>query len=132
MQTETLDFWVGNFNNEEDFYEFVEEDENYYLLEESDDIHISQFAASQDTVWFDHDLIEYGFEDGNRAIYEKFAGYSFAEQWLPILVNRLNEINLKFDINAIIFVSQGQVTKPVSVENDYFSLSYVGGIEYSF
>ena len=27
MQTETLDFWVGNFNTEEDFYEFVEEDD---------------------------------------------------------------------------------------------------------
>lgn len=131
MQTETLDFWVGNFNSEEDFYEFVEEDENYYLLEESDDTHISQFAASQDVVWFDHDLVEYGFEDGNRTIYEKFAGYSFAEQWIPILVNRLNEINLKFDINALIFVSQGQVPKPVSVENDYFSLAYVGGIEFS-
>ncbi len=131
MNTDTLDFWVGNFQNEEDFYDFVEEDENYYLLEESDDIHISKFAESQDTVWLDHDFVEYGFEDGNRTIYEKFADYSFAEQWLPILVNRLNEINLKFEINAIIFLNKGQVPKPVSVENDFFSLTYVGGIEFS-
>lgn len=131
MHTDTLDFWVGNFNSEEDFYDFVEEDESYYLLEESDDTHISKFAASQDVVWLDHDFVEYGFEGGNRTIYEKFAEYSFAEQWLPILVNRLNEINLKFEINAIIFLSQGQVPKPVSVENDFFSLTYVGGIEFS-
>lgn len=131
MHTDTLDFWVGNFNSEEDFYDFVEEDENYYLLEESDDTHISKFAASQDVVWLDHDFVEYGFEDGNRTIYEKFAAYSFAEQWLPILVNRLNEINLKFEVNAIIFLNKGQVTKPLSVENDFFSLTYVGGIEFS-
>lgn len=131
MHTDTLDFWVGNFNSEEDFYDFVEEDENYYLLEESDDTHISKFAASQDVVWLDHDFVEYGFEDGNRTIYEKFAAYSFAEQWLPILVNRLNEINLKFEVNAIIFLNKGQVPKPVSVENDFFSLTYVGGIEFS-
>ncbi|SHE98809.1 immunity 22 family protein [Chryseobacterium takakiae] len=131
MHTDTLDFWVGNFNSEEDFYDFVEEDENYYLLEESDDTHISKFAASQNVVWLDHDFVEYGFEDGNRTIYEKFAAYSFAEQWLPILVNRLNEINLKFEVNAIIFLNKGQVPKPVSVENDFFSLTYVGGIEFS-
>lgn len=131
MHTDTLDFWVGNFNSEEDFYDFVEEDENYYLLEESDDTHISEFAASQNVVWLDHDFVEYGFEDRNRTIYEKFAEYSFAEQWLPILVNRLNEINLKFEVNAIIFMNKGQVPKPVSVENDFFSLTYVGGIEFS-
>lgn len=131
MHTDTLDFWVGNFNSEEDFYDFVEEDENYYLLEESDDIHISEFAASQNVVWLDHDFVEYGYEDGNKTIYEKFAAYSFAEQWLPILVNRLNEINLKFEVNAIIFLNKGQVPKPVSVENDFFSLTYVGGIEFS-
>ncbi|WP_326984671.1 immunity 22 family protein [Chryseobacterium sp. MYb264] len=132
MRRDTLDFWIGNFNSEEDFYEFVEEDEKFYLEEDSDDVFVSKFAESQNTIWFDQDLIEYGFEDGNVGIYEKFANYSFAEQWLPILINRLNEINPDFDINSLIFVSGGQVPKPVSVENDFFSLTYIGGIEYEF
>lgn len=132
MNTGILDFWVGNFNSEEDFYDFVEEDEKFYLEEDSDDIFVSKFAESQDTIWFDQDLIEYGFEDGNTSIYEKFANYSFAEQWLPILINRLNEINPDFDINSLVFVSGGQIPKPVSVENDFFSLTYIGGIEYEF
>lgn len=131
MNTDTLDFWIGNFNSEEDFYYFVEEDENYYLLEESDDTYISKFAESQDTVWLDHDFVEYGFEDGDRTFYEKFSGYSFAEQWLPILLNRINELNMKSDINSIIFLNRGQVPKPVSVENEAFSLVYMGGIEFS-
>ncbi|WP_312389955.1 immunity 22 family protein [Chryseobacterium sp.] len=132
MNTGILDFWVGNFNSEEDFYDFVEEDEKFYLEEDSDDVFVSKFAETQDTIWFDQDLIEYGFEDGNTSIYEKFANYSFAEQWLPILINRLNEINPDFDINSLVFVSGGQVPKPVSVENDFFSLTYIGGIEYEF
>ncbi|WP_299178982.1 immunity 22 family protein [uncultured Chryseobacterium sp.] len=132
MNTGTLDFWVGNFNSEDDFYQFVEENEEFYTEEESDNTYISKFAESQETVWLDHDFVEYGFEGGNRTIYEKFAAYSFAEQWLPILINRINEINIDFDINSLIFLNQGQIAKPTSVENDSFSLMYVGGIEYEF
>ncbi|UOE37282.1 immunity 22 family protein [Chryseobacterium oryzae] len=128
MNKQILDFWVGNFQTEEDFYNFVEEDENYYTNEESDDSYISKFAESQDTVWFDQDLLEYGFEEG----IQHFAEYSFAEQWLPVLVNRMNEMNLKFEVNSLIFVSHGQIPQPKSVENDDFSLSYLGGIEFEF
>lgn len=130
MNTDVLDFWVGNFNSEEDFYEFVEEDENFYLEEESDEKYISRFAESQDIIWLDHDFVEYGFDDRNVGLYEKFAEYSFAEQWLPILVNRINELNLDFNINSIIFLNK-QIPKPVSVENELFSLVYIGGIEYT-
>lgn len=128
MDRQVLDFWVGNFNNEDDFDRFVEEDENYYIEEESDDSYISKFAESQDTVWFDQDLMEYGFEES----IQHFSEYSFAEQWLPVLFNRINEMNLKFDINSLIFVSQGQIPKPKSVETDDFSLVYVGGIEFEY
>ncbi len=50
MNRQILDFWVGNFRTAEDFENFVEEDENYYIEEESDDTYISKFAESQDTV----------------------------------------------------------------------------------
>lgn len=128
MNTQILDFWVGNFITEDDFFQFVEEDENYYIEEESDDNYISKFAESQETIWFDQDLMEYGFEQS----IQHFSEYSFAEQWLPVLYNRINEMNLKFDINSLVFVSQGQIPKPVSVENDEFSLVYLGGIEFEF
>ncbi|WP_102978476.1 immunity 22 family protein [Chryseobacterium scophthalmum] len=128
MNTQVLDFWVGNFRTEEDFFQFVEEDENYYIEEESDDTYISKFAESQETVWFDQDLMEYGFEQS----IQHFSEYSFADQWLPVLYNRLNEMNLKFDINSLVFVSQGQILTPKSIENDDFSLVYVGGIEFEY
>jgi len=128
MNKQILDFWVGDFISEDDFYQFVEEDENYYIKEESDDSYVSKFAESQDTVWFDQDFLEYGFENS----IQHFAEYSFAEQWLPVLVNRINEMNLKFEVNALIFVSHGQIPQPKSVENDNFSLTYAGGIEFEF
>lgn len=128
MDRQILDFWVGNFRTEEDFFQFVEEDENYYIEEESDDTYISKFAESQDTLWFDQDLMEYGFEQS----IQHFSEYSFAEQWLPVLYNRINELNLKFDINSLVFVSQGQIPQPKSVENDEFSLVYLGGIEFEY
>ena len=128
MDRQILDFWVGNFRTEEDFFQFVEEDENYYIEEESDDTYISKFAESQETIWFDQDLMEYGFEQS----VQHFSEYSFAEQWLPVLYNRINEMNLKFDINSLVFVSQGQVPQPKSVENDEFSLVYLGGIEFEY
>jgi len=128
MNTQILDFWVGNFRTEDDFFQFVEEDENYYIEEESDDNYISKFAESQETIWFDQDLMEYGFEQS----IQHFSEYSFAEQWLPVLYNRINEMNLKFEINSLVFVSQGQIPKPVSVENDEFSLVYLGGIEFEY
>jgi len=128
MDRQILDFWVGNFRTEEDFFQFVEEDENYYIEEESDDTYISKFAESQDTVWFDQDLMEYGFEQS----VQHFSEYSFAEQWLPVLYNRINEMNLKFDINSLVFVSQGQIPQPKSVENDELSLVYLGGIEFEY
>ncbi|MDF2833618.1 immunity 22 family protein [Chryseobacterium indoltheticum] len=128
MDRQILDFWVGNFRTEEDFFQFVEEDENYYIEEESDDTYISKFAESQDTLWFNQDLMEYGFEQS----VQHFSEYSFAEQWLPVLYNRINEMNLKFDINSLVFVSQGQIPQPKSVENDEFSLVYLGGIEFEY
>lgn len=128
MDRQVLDFWVGNFRTEDDFFQFIEENENYYLTEDDDDNFVSKFAESQDTIWFDQDLMEYGFE----LSIQHFSEYSFAEQWLPVLFNRLNEMNLKFDINSLIFVSQGQIPKPKSVETDDFSLTYVGGIEFEY
>lgn len=132
MDTQILDFWVGNFKTEEDFYQFVEEDDNYYLEDEDDDNFVSKFAESQNTIWFDQDLMEYGFENLSQNIYENFSEYSFAEQWLPVLVNRINELELKFEINTLIFLSQGQVPKPKSIETDDFSLVYLGGAEFEY
>lgn len=131
MDKQILDFWIGNFSSEEDFEDFVNEDEEFYVEEESDETHNSKFAESQDAIWLDYDFVEYGFDDTNNNIYDKFSEYSFADQWLPTLISRINELKLKSDINSLIFLNSGQIAKPTSVETEMFSLVYLGKIEFS-
>lgn len=130
MEKEILHLWIGNFRNEEEFEEFIEEDENYYIEEEDDNVYLSKFAASQDTQWIDYDFLEAGFEGGNISLYEKFSDYSFADQWLPEAQRKISELDLNIEINALVFVGKKAVQTPVSVEDDLFSLIYLGEFEY--
>lgn len=131
MDKEISHFWLGYFKDEESFYSFVEEDENYYIEEETEDQYVSKFAESQGIKWFDDDFIEYGFEDENLGLYEKFSEYSYADEWLPILENRLNEMNLDTPVNAIIFASRFAIPNPVSVDGEENKLYYMGEIEFN-
>ncbi|MGN7866955.1 immunity 22 family protein [Chryseobacterium sp.] len=131
MDKEISHFWLGYFKDEEDFYSFVEEDENYYIDEETEDQYVSKFAESQGIKWFDDDFMEYGFEDENLGLYEKFSEYSYADEWLPVLENRLNEMNLDTPVNAIIFASRFAIPNPVSVDGEENKLYYMGEIEFN-
>lgn len=131
MEKEISHFWLGYFKNEEDFNDFAEEDERYYTEEENEDLYISKFAESQNIQWFDYDFMEYGFEDENLGIYEKFADYSYADQWLPVIEEKINQLNLETPVNAIIFANRHAIPKPVSVNDEEYALYYIGEIEYN-
>ncbi|WP_278378559.1 immunity 22 family protein [Chryseobacterium arthrosphaerae] len=131
MDKEISHFWLGYFKDEEDFYSFVEEDENYYIDEETEDQYVSKFAESQGIKWFDDDFMEYGFEDENLGLYAKFSEYSYADEWLPVLESRLNEMNLDTPVNAIIFASRFAIPNPVSVDGEENKLYYMGEIEFN-
>ena len=84
MDKEISHFWLGYFKNEEDFYDFVEEDESYY-----------------------------------------------ADEWLPVLEQKLNELSLDTPVNAIIFASRFVIPNPVSVDGEENKLYYIGEIEFN-
>lgn len=130
MDKEISHFWLGYFKNEEEFYAFVEEDENYYLEEENDDQYVSKFAESQNIKWFDDDFIEYGFEDERLGLIEKFSEYSYADQWLPILEQKLNDLSLDTPVNTIVFASRFVIPNPVSLDGEENKLYYIGEIEF--
>lgn len=131
MEKEISHFWLGYFKNEDDFNDFVEEDESYYIEEENEDLYVSKFAESQKIQWFDYDFLEYGFEDENLGIYEKFTDYSYADQWLPIVEQKINELGLETPVNAIIFGTKNVIPNPVSVNEEEYALYYIGEIEYN-
>lgn len=130
MEKEISHFWLGYFKNEEDFIDFAEEDERYYTEEENEDLYVSKFAETQQIQWFDYDFIEYGFEEESLGIYEKFTDYSYADQWLPAVERKINELGLETPVNAIIFASRHIIPKPVSVNDEEYALYYIGEIEY--
>ncbi|MDQ0780503.1 immunity 22 family protein [Chryseobacterium sp. W4I1] len=131
MEKETSHFWLGYFKNEEDFYHFIEEDETYYTEEEDEDQYVSKFAETQNIHWFDDDFLEYGFEDESLGIYEKFTDYSYADQWLLAVEQKINELGLETPVNAIILAKKYAIPNPVSVDDEEYALYYIGEIEYN-
>ena len=130
MKTETSHFWLGKFKSEEEYFDFVGEDNAYYEDDEVEEKFISEFAKSQGENFLDHDFMESGFENEAISFEEKFSKYSYADQWIAEVKNRLNNQNLE-DINTLIFISKDQIKNPVSVINSKFDLLYIGEIEYN-
>lgn len=129
MRTEISHFWLGKFKSEAEYFDFVGEDEAYYEDDDYEEKCISEFAKSQGENFLDHDFIESGFENEAVSFEEKFSKYSYADQWIAEVKNRLNNQNLE-DINTLIFISKDQIEKPVSIINSKFDLLYIGEIEY--
>lgn len=130
MRTEISHFWLGKFTSEEEYFDFVGENEAYYEDDDYEEKYISEFAKSQSENFLDHDFIESGFENEAVSFEEKFSKYSYADQWIAEVKNRLNNQNLE-DINTLIFISKNQIKNPVSVMNSKFDLLYIGEIEYN-
>ena len=129
MKRKTYQFWVGTFGNENDLFDFVVESPDYYEDEENlDDKYISKFAESQGENWIDHDCIECGFQDVNLSLTERFQDYSYSEQWLPEIEQRIKQNKIE-KVNSIVFVAKGEIKKPTDVKQENFSLIYVGEIE---
>jgi hypothetical protein len=131
MRTEISHFWLGKFNSEDEYFDFVGEDNAYYEEDDMEEKYISEFAESQNQHFLDHDFMESGFENESISFEEKFSKYSYAEQWLPEVKSRLRDQNQNPDeINALVFISKNQIKNPVSIMNSKFDLLYIGEIEY--
>ncbi|MBF4483937.1 MULTISPECIES: immunity 22 family protein [unclassified Flavobacterium] len=132
MRTEISHFWLGKFKLEEEYFDFVGEDEAYYEDDDYEEKYISEFAKSQDEHFLDHDFIESGFENEAISFEEKFLKYSYAKQWIVEAKERLMNLNQNLEeINTLVFISKNQIKNPVSIMNSKFDLLYIGEIEYN-
>lgn len=129
MRTVKSHFWIGKFESEDIFGDFVGEDESRYELEDYDDIPISKFATSQGEIWIDHDFMESGFEEPNKDVKIQFKKYSYAYNWGEELERRCSKLP-ETGYNALIFISEDQIDNPKSVIGNGFILEYLGTIEY--
>ena len=129
MRTEKSHFWIGRFESEELYFDFVGEDDSRYELDDYDDVPVSKFAESQGEVWIDHDFMESGFEAPQSSLAKQFDKYSYSYNWGRELEKKC--VNLKSEnTNALIFLNEDQISNPKSVEGHGFEITYVGVIEY--
>jgi hypothetical protein len=124
-EIETSHFWAGHFTNVDEFEALFAE-----TYSDEDDIPISPFAASQNEIFYDHDLLEYGISDSATSIKELVEGYSYADQWLSDFEAKLETLGLT-DVNAFIFISADEIDEPQSIGTSPSSyLRYLGSIPY--
>lgn len=129
MKTEKSHFWIGKFDSEDLYFDFIGEDNSRYELEDYDDVPVSKFAKSQGEIWIDHDFMESGFEKPNKDIKIQFDKYSYAYNWGKELEKRCSEFT-PLENNTLIFINENQIKKPSSVKGNGFNLEYLGIIEY--
>lgn len=128
---ETCDFWIGIFENSDDYFDFFGEDPMFFKDDaDFDEKYISKFAKSQGENWIDHDLMESGYEIGEGDFVGKFEKYSYSDQWMTTVLKKTEETDIK-GINTIVFITKGRIKKPTSVFEQKFSLQYIGEIEYN-
>jgi hypothetical protein len=136
----TAQFWIGKFDTETRFSEFVGEDPGYWSDENEDnaDYPLSKFIASQNETWFDHDFIEAGFSEAEGGMKEKFKHYSYADQWAEEIEEKARSMRFE-GVNAFIMMGideppRGsrhlQVSNPRSYNAEGIKLVYVGEFSY--
>ena len=129
-RTETCDFWIGEFPDEDAFSEYVGEDPDYYQrMSEDDDVALSRFIADQGQLWYDHDMIEMGFNADAKSVNELVEGYSYADQYTEQLAELAAQTGLS-NLNAFLFIRAGEIENPRSIKTDQFDFRYVGQITY--
>lgn len=134
-------FWIGAFDSEDAFYEFVSENSEYWSQANDDDSKtpLSHFIKSQGQSWYDHDFMEVGFSNERGSVLGMFQGHSYVEQWSPMVEEQLRTIGLDA-ANAFIMLGidnqpngqrYKQVTAPASVTVAGGDLRYLGELTYS-
>jgi hypothetical protein len=90
---------------------------------------LSQFARDQRVKWYDHDFLEYGFNDRAASVEELVAGHSYSDQWGAELARRAAEARLS-GINWFAFITESEIAEPKSVRGDGYWVEYLGTISY--
>lgn len=120
FRQETLDIWVGYFENNRCGSYFEEKYD-----EDDDDAPVSEFAGDQEERFIDHDFMEVGFKDSPSSIAELVAGHSWSEEYEDELTNRVRQKNIA-RFNSFVFVTAGEVNEPRSVSKDGVELQFMG------
>lgn len=142
----TCDFWIGVFPDEDSFADYVGERPDYYSFLESnpatvrlkpkgasiepDEMPLSRFIGDQGLSWYDHDLLEAGFNNTAKSVSELVQGYSWSDQY----ADELSKLAAQYGVsnaNGFLFVDAEVIANPRSVINEEFIFHHVGKITFN-
>ncbi len=123
-ETETSHFWVGHFPEALACTYFAE----VYGVDR-DETALSAFARDQGDQFYDHDFLEYGFNDTAGTVEELVEGYSYSDQWGADLARLVAEAGLS-GVNWFAFINESEIERPRSVQGDGYWYRYLGTITY--
>ena len=136
----TSQFWVGKFDTEARFSDFIDENPEYWSEENegTEDLPLSKFISSQNETWCDHDFIEAGFRESTEEMKEKFKHYSYSDQWAKDVEKAAQSMGME-SFNSFIMIGideppKGdkylQISNPCSYKSEGIDLIYVGEFSY--
>ena len=145
-RTQTADFWVGVFRDEDLVFDYFGESADYYKFLDDDPPMVqltpnggppvagreplTRFLADHDQQWYDHDMVELGFNSVAKNIAELVHPHSYGDQYAEQLTKLAAALDIG-QINTFIFVTAGEVREPRSTSGDGFVLKYAGQITYN-
>ena len=132
-------FWACVFLTHDDFEAFIEEDDDFYSIENEEaenPIPLSRFAGSQGETSYDHDFMEVG-QVGSSDDPKIAISASYSEFWAEEFMRRARDAGIEPTHFIMVGIDRPpnareyrQFGNPVSVEGEGYSLIYLGEIEH--
>lgn len=147
METETSDFWVGTFPDEDTYWEYFGESVDHYSSlgdapamvtvplrgAAPNETHKArtQFLEDHNQIdYYNNGVSEQGFNADAKSIAELIEPYSYSNQYCRELTRLVDQLGIT-GINTFIFVGTGEIQEPRSIRTVNYQLHYLGKITYS-
>lgn len=127
MVLEDAHLWIGRFDSSGRWQAYLEE----HYDDGPDERPLSQFAADQNEVWYDHDWIECNFsgeslsDSAEADATALFSELSYASSYIDAAVADAMRAPL-VGANACISINSDEISNPRSVTGDGYELRFVG------
>ena len=122
---DTAHIWLGRFADESALNEYFVE-----RLDDDDDVPINQFASDQGVTFYDHDWVEYGYNNSGD-LQALMAGHSYASSYsqkvMEIVCDRTEFRHIH--ANTFIMADHTEIPTPRSCQQSGYTFWNVGAFE---
>lgn len=121
MPMELSHLWLGCFPAESALETYFEEN---YTDDRNDNIPLNRFAGDQGETFYDHDWVEYSFNDSGD-LRRLIQDHSYSPDYLDQVIALAQARGLT-GVNTFIMADQAEFTQPKSIKAEGYQLWYLG------